>query len=153
MDIFVGSETEHLSSVIVHTPGTEVSLVNPELKDELLFDDIIFEEDARREHLDMLNIFKAAMPENGQIYEITDLFLESFQQEQARAYFIKQLIKELPEENLQAIENELRELNPDELLQFVIEGATPAISGFSMLPTPNLLFTRDLSAIIGNNIL
>ena len=65
MDINVSSEIGHLQGVIVHTPGHEVSLVNPELKDELLFDDIIFEEDARGEHLDMLDIFKTAMPENG----------------------------------------------------------------------------------------
>ena len=64
MDINVSSEIGHLQGVIVHTPGHEVSLVNPELKDELLFDDIIFEEDARGEHLDMLDIFKTAMPEN-----------------------------------------------------------------------------------------
>src|SRR5699024_8074097 len=99
MNLFIGSETKLLKSVIVHTPGTEVSLVNPELKDELLFDDIIFEGDARREHLDMLKIFKTAMPKDGQIYEITALFLESFQQEQARAYFIEQLVRELSEEN------------------------------------------------------
>ena len=71
----VTSETGLLEQVIVHTPGHEVSLVNPELKDELLFDDIIFEEDARQEHLEMLDIFRTAMPSDGEIYEITDLFL------------------------------------------------------------------------------
>ncbi|MDZ7691670.1 MAG: hypothetical protein U5K69_11190 [Balneolaceae bacterium] len=69
MRLSVSSETGRLQGVIVHTPGHEVSLVNPELKDELLFDDIVFEEDARREHLDMLEIFKAAMPDDGKIYE------------------------------------------------------------------------------------
>ena len=153
MNLSVHSETGQLKNVIVHTPGTEVSLVNPELKDQLLFDDIIFEEDARREHLDMLEVFKAAMPEDGEIFEITDLFLECFQQEEARHSFVEQLIKELREDNLHTIEDELLNLKPQALLQFVIEGATPAISGFTMLPTPNLLFTRDLAAVIGNNIL
>ncbi|MGD8426697.1 MAG: arginine deiminase family protein [Balneolaceae bacterium] len=153
MNLSVNSETELLKGVIVHTPGNEVSLVNPELKDELLFDDIIFEEDARQEHLDMLKVFKAAMPEDGKIYEITDLFLECLHSEEARAFSIDKLIKRLPEENLHSIEHDLHHLEPKELLQFAIDGTTPSISGFNMLPTPNMLFTRDLAAVVGNNIL
>lgn len=153
MKLSVTSETGLLRGVVVHTPGTEVSLVNPEMKDELLFDDIIFEEDARQEHLDMLDIFKAAMPGNGRIYEITDLFLECFQNEDARASFIESMILRLPEDNLHVVEPELHKLNPRELLQFVVEGATPSIRNFTLLPTPNLLFTRDLAAVIGENIL
>lgn len=153
MELKVHSETGHLQGVIVHTPGNEVSLVNPELKDELLFDDIIFEEDARQEHLDMLDIFKTAMPKDGQIFEITDLFLECFQQEDARHSFIENMIKRLPELNLHVMETELQQLNPKELLQFVVEGATPAIRGFTLNPAPNLLFTRDLAAVVGSNIL
>ncbi|HKK44766.1 MAG TPA: arginine deiminase family protein [Balneolaceae bacterium] len=153
MNLSVTSETGLLQGVIVHTPGNEVSLVNPELKDELLFDDIIFEEDARQEHLDMLKIFMAAMPEEGKIYEITDLFLECLQSEDARAFAVERLIKELTEDNLHTIEQDLLRLTPKELLSFVIEGSTPSIGGFTMHPTPNLLFTRDLAAVVGDNIL
>jgi len=153
MNLSVNSEIGLLEGVIVHTPGNEVSLVNPELKDELLFDDIIFEEDARKEHLDMLKIFDAAMPENGQIYEITDLFLECLQSEEARAFAIEKLIKRLTAENLHTIEQELLELDPRNLLRFIIEGFTPSVNGFTMHPTPNMLFTRDLAAMVGSNIL
>lgn len=153
MDFSVTSETKLLKSVIVHTPGNEVSLVNPELKDELLFDDIIFEEDARQEHIDMLKIFRAAMPEDGTIHEITELFLESLQTEEGRTFLIKKMIKRLPEENLHTIEQELLQLKPHGLLRFVIEGSTPSIRGFTMLPTPNLLFTRDLAAVVNQGIL
>jgi len=153
MNLSVTSETNHLKSVIVHTPGSEVSLVNPELKDELLFDDIIFEEDARQEHLDMLKIFAAAIPEDGEIHEITDLFLECLQTEEARRFFVKKLISELTEENLHTIEKELLQLEPDDLLRFVIDGSTPAIRGFTMHPTPNMLFTRDLAAVVNTSIL
>lgn len=153
MNLSVTSETARLKGVIVHTPGTEVSLVNPELKDQLLFDDIIFEEDAKQEHIDMLQIFKAAMPADGRIFQITDLFLECLQNSDARSEFIQVLVKALPEDNLQIIEKELLDLQPKELLQFVIEGATPAIRKFTLLPTPNLLFTRDLAAVTGEHIL
>lgn len=153
MNLSITSETNQLKSVIVHTPGTEVSLVNPEHKDELLFDDIIFEEDAREEHLEMIKIFEAAMPEDGKIYQITELFLECFQAEEARAFFVEKMIKRLTEENLHTIEDELLRLEPRELLRFVVEGATPNIRGFTMQPTPNLLFTRDLAAVVGESIL
>lgn len=153
MKLSITSETGLLTSVIVHTPGKEVSLVNPELKDELLFDDIIFENDARREHLDMLNVFRAAMPADGEIHEITDLFGDVLSTEDARAYFIEQLINRLPEENLKAIDQDLLNLLGDELLRFVIEGATPSISDYNMPPTPNLLFTRDLAAVVNESIL
>jgi arginine deiminase len=153
MNLSVTSETNRLKSVIVHTPGNEVSLVNPELKDELLFDDIIFEEDARQEHLDMLKIFEAAMPKDGQIHEITDLFLECLQDEGARAFAIEKLIKRLTEENLHTIEKDLLQLEPYDLLRFVIDGTTPSIRGFTMQPTPNMLFTRDLAAVVNQSIL
>lgn len=153
MKLSVTSETGRLKGVIVHTPGNEVSLVNPELKDQLLFDDIIFEEDARQEHIDMLEIFKVAMPEDGRIFQITDLFLECLQNSDAREYFINILIEALPEDNLQVIEQTLLDLQPKELLQFIIEGATPAIRNFTLHPTPNLIFTRDLAAVAGDQIL
>ncbi|MEQ9090602.1 MAG: arginine deiminase family protein [Balneola sp.] len=153
MKINVSSEIGHLNGVIVHTPGHEVSLVNPELKDELLFDDIIFEEDAREEHLDMLNLFKAAMPKDGQVLEIVDLFKDSIQNEDARAFFIEQLIREFPEENLSVIEKQLHELDAQQLLEFSTQGVLPGGSKFSLLPSPNLLFTRDLAAVVDDTIL
>ena len=153
MDINVSSEIGHLQGVIVHTPGHEVSLVNPELKDELLFDDIIFEDDARGEHLDMLDVFKAAMPSDGQVIEIVDLFREVFQQEDARGYFIEQLVREFPEENLHVIEAELLKLDVQDLLDFVTQGHLKNSKGFTLHPSPNLLFTRDLAAVVGNSIL
>ncbi|NGP87324.1 arginine deiminase family protein [Fodinibius halophilus] len=153
MSFSITSETNRLQSVVVHTPGNEVSLVNPELKDELLFDDIIFEEDARKEHQDMLKIFDVAMPEDGEIHQITDLFLECFQNEDARSYCIKSMIKELKHENLHTIEQDLLQLPPKDLLQFIVEGTTPSIPGFTMHPTPNMLFTRDLAVVVNESIL
>lgn len=154
MNLNVSSEIGRLQGVIVHTPGHEVSLVNPELKDELLFDDIVFEEDARREHLDMLDIFRAAMPEDGQILEITDLIKDCFQmdQQEARAFFIDQLIKRYPQGNLHTVREELLALPPEELLRFAIEGTTTN-QNFVLNPTPNLLFTRDLAAVVNRNVL
>ncbi|MGF1670106.1 MAG: arginine deiminase family protein [Balneolaceae bacterium] len=153
MNIGIHSETGHLQKVIVHTPGGEVSLVNPELKDELLFDDIIFEGDAREEHRDMLKMLKAAMPQDGEILQVTDLVCETFKNTEAREYFIELLIREVPEDNFHLIENALSGLSPEKLLKFVVEGFIDHGKTFKVHPSPNLLFTRDLAAVVGTNII
>ncbi len=151
MKISIPSETDLLKAVIVHTPGREVSLVNPGLKEELLFDDIIFENDARVEHLDMLDIFRAAMPKDGKIIEILDLATECFADENVRAKFVEILIKELPHRNIHAIEKELIAMDAEGLLRFAVQGTFS--DQFSLQPAPNLLFTRDLAAVAGNSII
>lgn len=153
MNVGIPSEIHPLKKVIVHTPGHEVSLVNPVIKDELLFDDIIFENDARQEHLDMLKIFKAAMPEDGEVIEILDLALKCFREESVREEFIELMIKELPYENIHTIQSDLKELPAEKLLQFVVEGSIPPKRAFNLNPAPNLLFTRDLSAVVGDHII
>ncbi len=155
MQIGIHSEFGHLQKVIVHTPGREVSLVDPEIREELLFDDIIFEEDARIEHLNMLKIFSVAMPDDGEILEITDLISEVFSDSEAKDFFIDRLITEHPEKNFHLIKKSLNDLSAEDLLRFMVEGKmTPAIDiNFSLWPLPNLLFTRDLAAVAGRCII
>ncbi|MGM0588022.1 MAG: arginine deiminase family protein [Bacteroidota bacterium] len=153
MKIHISSETDQLQGVVVHTPGREVSLVNPQSMHELLFDDIIFENDARREHLDMLKVFKTAMPEDGQVLEIMDLALESFKSVEAREQYIERMIERFREDNIKTIRKELLKLDPKELLEFVVTGTTDAIKGFNLHPSPNLLFTRDLAVVVNDSII
>lgn len=153
MQIKIPSETERLKKVIVHTPGHEVSLVNPELKNDLLFDDIIFEEDAREEHLDMLDLFRAAMPEDGEIFEIMDLARECLQEDAIRQEFVNTLVEELPYENLSVVRKDMYELSADKLLKFVVEGSVSESSHFTLHPAPNLLFTRDLAAVVNDTVI
>lgn len=151
MSVHISSETGLLKTVIVHTPGREVSLVNPSIKEDLLFDDIIFENDARREHLGMLDVFRAAMPSDGQVLEILDLALEAFQSEDARSEFVEMMISELPFENIHAVKDQLLGLEPDTFLRFIVEGALDG--KFNLHPAPNLLFTRDLAAVVRDGII
>lgn len=153
MQIHIPSETGRLKKVIVHTPGHEVSLVNPEIKNDLLFDDIIFEEDAREEHLDMLDLFKAAMPEDGEILEIMDLARECLTEDAIRREFVNTLVEELPYENLSVVRNDMYELSADKLLKFVVEGSVSESSHFTLHPAPNLLFTRDLAAVVNDTVI
>ena len=123
MALNVSSEISHLSGVIVHTPGPELSWVHPVMKHELLFDDIIFEEHAREEHLDMLAVFKTIMKDPTQVYEIRTLFSQCFEQKEAREYFIDELIKAFPNLPLSLVRTELEAFEPSDLLLWAIEGS------------------------------
>lgn len=151
MSIKLSSEVDLLQGVITHTPGPEVSLVSPEIKDELLFDDIIFEEYARVEHEQMLAIMQTAIP-SLVIHEVRDLVIETFGQPDARAYFADLLIRNLPSENLAPVRDRLRELPPEALADFAINGRVEALPDITLYPSPNLLFTRDLAAVVGETI-
>ncbi|MFU8813007.1 MAG: arginine deiminase family protein [Balneolaceae bacterium] len=153
MQIGIFSETSPLRKVITHTPGREVSLVSPECKDELLFDDIIFEEDAREEHLNMLDIFKAAMPKDGEVIEILDLARDCLSVDEQRLDFVETMVRELTHENLHIVQNDLKELDADALLRFIVHGRISDDSKFTLLPTPNILFTRDLAAVVGTQVI
>lgn len=152
MFLNVPSETGRLQAVIVHTPGEEVALVNPEIKDDLLFDDIVFGPAARREHLEMRQIFQAIMPASGRIYQISELILDVFRIRDARIAFIRELIELLPEDNIASVAEDLFTLGPEELYQFAVMGRTRRIPAFSLLPSPNILFTRDLAAVTGASV-
>ena len=153
MQIQVHSETSRLNGVIVHTPGREVSLVHPEIKQELLFDDIIFESQAAKEHRDMLDVFRVAMPKTGKVFEIVDLIVEAFATEEARLFFVEKLIKRHPDRLvLIQYKSALLDLTPIELCNFAIHGVTKDIKVLSLLPSPNILFTRDLAAVLGGHI-
>lgn len=151
MSIQVLSETGLLRGVITHTPGREVSMVTPEIKDKLLFDDIIYEEDARNEHLQMLQIIKTALPDIDLI-EVTDLFTEAFEQPDAKEYYIERLIENFPELNIYPVKKDLLDLPAESLTKLSVTGQTPELKKFRMLPIPNLLFTRDLAAVVGKNM-
>ncbi|MFW6348244.1 MAG: arginine deiminase family protein [Cyclonatronaceae bacterium] len=151
MPIQLSSEVDLLQGVITHTPGPEVSLVSPEIKDELLFDDIIFEEYARLEHQQMLAIMKTALP-GLVIHEIRDLVIETFARAEAKKYFVEVLIRNLPAENLAPVRSKLEKLKAEELADFAINGRVPALPNISLHPSPNLLFTRDLAAVVGETV-
>jgi len=157
MAINVSSEVARLKSVLVHTPGPEMSLVRPGLKSELLFDDIIFEEDARAEHLDMLEVFRKIMGPSSTVYEIRSVLLECFQQSEAQEYFVEELIRAFSSQPLALLKQELLHLAPDELLRWAIEGSASIshekLAQIQVHPIPNLLFTRALAAVVGHQII
>ncbi|MBO6575411.1 MAG: hypothetical protein JJ896_08350 [Rhodothermales bacterium] len=146
----VRSETGHLKEVIVHTPAAEMELVAPDRLDELLFEDILFVGHAREEHLVMRAVFEKVIGSAHGVIEIVDLLRQVFESEDARRGFVEQLCSVMPERNLQAFSQELADLPAEELTNFALTGVSP-LPVYAQ-PLPNLLFTRDLAAVVGKHM-
>lgn len=163
------SEIGKLKQVIVHRPGKELENLMPDYLDRLLFDDIPFLEAAQKEH----DEFAEILEDNG----VEVLYLERLVTEALDAAGVKeQFVDEwLSETGLSkgATYDAIREdlLNYDDTFEMVLktmEGYTKtevevsdsvsladSISGdypFLVDPMPNLYFTRDPFATIGNGV-
>ncbi len=147
----VPAEAHLLKQVIVHTPGQEMELVSPENRADLLFDDILFLGHARKEHLLMCSVFEKIVGRPDAVLQIGDLLLETFQQEEARHAFVDQLCQSLPEQNLGTVQDELKRFSPEDLQRFALTGESDL--AIRIQPVPNLMFTRDLAAVVRDHII
>ncbi len=147
----VASETGLLEQVIVHTPGDEMEMVSPENRLDLLFDDILFVRQARREHLLMCRLVEKIAGHPGAVLQLSGLLREAFQEEDARHEFVEMLCRTLPAQNLRAVEDELKRLVPEDLHAFALTGRSPL--PVAMQPLPNLMFTRDLAAVVHDHLI
>ena len=165
----VNSEIGRLKVVLLHEPGDELHNLTPKKLDDLLFDDIPWLPLAKKEHQAFAKTFKDAGVE---VVYLTDLMKEVLDSsEEVRESFIKQFISEA---NIRS--NTLRELATEYLKSFKDnkELVLKAIAGikksdlpnsqiksladhvddypFVTDPMPNLYFTRDPFASIGNGV-
>ena len=147
--ICVTSETAPLRQVVVHTPGDEMALVSPSNFESLLFDDLLFVEDAREEHATLCRLFERIVGADDAVLQIGTLLREAFEADDARHAFVETLVRLMPERNFAAYQGDLVALDPDALHRFAVTGQAPF--GVTALPVPNLLFTRDPAAVVGEH--
>ncbi|MEL6445725.1 MAG: arginine deiminase family protein [Bacteroidota bacterium] len=152
--LHVTSETALLRQVVVHTPGEEMSLVAPDNKDALLFDDILFTDRAREEHQQLCAVFERVVGKPEAVLQIGALLRGTFEDADAgadaRAWFVAELSRALPARNYARYETDLLALDPDALDRFAVTGQSPL--PLVAPPLPNLLFTRDLCAVVGSHV-
>ena len=147
----VYSEISRLETVVVHSPGAEVDNMTPALMHELLFDDILFGNEARQEH----EIFRKILGKVAKVLEVQDMFQETLGNVEARDHFLERFQKML---NLSVDQVEtLRSLKAKDLADKVIGGWFRELDQgrryhFQTPPTPNLLFMRDPASVIGNGV-
>lgn len=145
------SETGFLQQVVVHTPDAEMAQVSPDNLPELLFEDILHLEDARAEHGLMCDVFRKIVGRSDAVLQISQLLEDAFLIEEARHEFVHALCAISRWNNLKAFESELKQLSPDELKHFALTGISPL--PIIIPPLPNLMFTRDVAAVVGNSMM
>lgn len=171
--INVTSEIKPLKKVLLHRPGNELLNLTPDTLQELLFDDIPYLPVAQREHDEFARVLK----ENG----VEVVYLENLMTEvislspEIREEFLKQFIYEAGIRTPKYRELVFQYLNsfkdPLELVLKTMEGIQVSEinqrlkktdkslvdlvteeTQFLAAPMPNLYFTRDNFASIGNGI-
>jgi len=151
LSLSVHSEIGVLDTVLVHTPGNEMKLVSPENREDLLFEDILFLNLAREEHEMMCAVCEKVVGPGGSVLQISDLLKTSFEQADARHDFVDRVCRLLPLQNLQAFDLELKQLSADDLWYFALTGVSSL--PIHALPLPNLMFTRDVAAVVCDHII
>src|SRR3954449_10854432 len=157
----VHSEVGRLRKVLVCAPGLAHRRPTPTNSDELLFDDVMWVENAQRDHADFVN----KMTQRGvEVVELHDVLAETMQVAKARDWLLDRKI-EPNQVGLGLVDGTrafLESLTPVELAQFVIGGLATndlpdhfrtgyvnlareqtGVREYLMPPLPNTLYTRD----------
>ena len=161
----VWSEAGRLRRVLVCAPGLAHQRLTPDNCHELLFDDVIWLQQARRDHFD----FVAKMVDRGvEVLELQDLLADVVAKPDGRDWVLNRTVTDdLVGPGLtHEIRAWLTELSPDRLAEFLIGGvayqdvvdevdsrflslfAALDPAGFVIRPLPNTQFMRDNSAWI-----
>ena len=161
----IRSEISSLKLVITHKPGDEHEFITPlNLKEEihsdngpipnpeyLLFDDLIYVENALKEHnalYDILDHFT-----NGNCYEFTDLLNVVIEDKLIKEELIDECISlEYDLYNNTIFKKALLNLETTDLIKTLLSGYNQGSKLFTH-PIPNLIFTRDIAVCIGNTVL
>ncbi len=169
--INVKSEIKQLKKVLLHRPGRELLNLTPDRLEELLFDDIPYLKQAQKEH----DYFAQALRDNGvEVVYLEDLMTETLDSNpEIRDKFLVQYVKESGimtdkwfkmcydflnsyKDNRKLVLKtmagiSLSEFKPEEcdsLVDLIAEAEDMVIK-----PMPNLYFTRDPFASVGNGVM
>lgn len=160
--IHVYSEIGELESVLVHEPGREIDYISPSRLDELLFSAILESHDARKEHKEFVQILKN---EGVNVVELTDLVTETYDLVDAKTK--EKLLDEFVDDSEPALTTELKAAvkkflkarkSTREMIEYMMAGITKydlkieAKNELIVDPMPNLYFTRDPFASVGNGV-
>jgi len=162
----VHSEAGKLRKVMVCSPGLAHQRLTPSNCDELLFDDVIWLSQAKRDHFD----FVTKMRERGvEVLEMHNLLTETVHNPEALKWILDRKVR--PDTVGVGLANEVRawmeSLEPRRQAEYLIGGVVAedipdtdesnalkmyrqylGYSGFVLPPLPNTLFTRDTTCWI-----
>lgn len=167
--IHVYSEIGRLKTVMLHRPGKELENLAPEFLDRMLIDDIPYLKIARQEH----DYFAKVLREHGvKVLYLEDLLAASLPTKEIKLHFLSQILEESQvkkQDSLhQKLVNYLLQMPTKKMVQSLIAGirkdqvkiGRPSLADlvedpdypFYLDPMPNVYFTRDQQAAIGNGM-
>jgi len=162
----VHSEVGRLRKVLVCAPGLAHRRLTPTNSDDLLFDDVMWVENAQRDHADFVSELRTRGVE---VVELHELLAETVADPEARSWLLDRKI--VPNEvGLGLVDDTrafLESLEPRQLAEFLIGGLatqdlpedfrpdyvalareSTGIREYLMPPLPNTLYTRDTTCWI-----
>ena len=146
--IHVYSEIGKLKTVMLNRPGKELKNLSPEILNRMLIDDIPYLKIAQKEH----DYFAKTLQKQGiHVVYLENLLAESLESSKTRTAFIDQLL----EESSIKKNDPLHQLLMDYLLAMkpsLADLAEDPDYPFYLDPMPNVYFTRDQQAAIGNGM-
>ena len=162
------SEIGKLRKVLLHRIGSEVDGLVPDNFERLLFDDIPYLKVAQQEH----DRFAEMLRENGaEVVYYTDEAAKALADPEVKDRFVDEMLAELSFTSLyvrEAVTDYLKKMEPKDLVEKVIAGVRKhdiedykpktlaekidAAYPFFTDPMPNMYFTRDQAACVGNGV-
>lgn len=169
MNLAIHNEIGRLRKVLLHRPGKELENLTPEWLERLLFDDIPWLELAQKEHDGFAEVLRTSGVE---VYYLEDLVSEVLDKNpEIKMAFIDQFIDEahVTSETLKSlvidylhqfedtkamVQKTMAGIRKDEVPNWSRRTLTDFIGDYPFItdPMPNLYFTRDPFATIGQGI-
>jgi arginine deiminase len=161
LPVNVTSEVGRLWRVIVHEPGLEIERMTPAMRREFLFDDTLYLRYARGEHRRFVRLLRALGVE---VLEFRSLLHEALTYGAAREHvpvLLDRILREEAVPDMPALYADLL-AQPGQLATRLIEGIEYAHTDlprllhrefFRLRPLPNLMYVRDLAAVIHDQVL
>ena len=166
--IHVTSEIGTLKKVLVHRPGAELENLMPEYLERLLFDDIPYLKIAQEEHDAFCDILRKRGVE---VIYLTDILAESLKDHDVKDEFLREFLNEAgikEPKRLQATMEYFNQMSTKNMVEKLIAGLRKSeLRGsyrktlgdylendypFLIDPIPNLYFSRDAFATIGQGV-
>ena len=151
----VFSEIGRLRRVLVHRPGLEIDWMVPSLMDRLLFDDILYGDDARWEHDSFSAVLQAAGVETLDPQQL----LREVCQEPAVRREILEVMARVGIEHF--VLDELEQGGPEPMADRLVTGIRAPVQRpgsrlrnfYRLAPLPNYFFQRDPQIVFGDRVL
>ena len=162
----VHSEVGKLHKVLVCSPGLAHERLTPTNCDDLLFDDVLWVQNARRDHYDFMDKMR---DRDVEVIELHDLLAQTMQQSGAKDWLLDRKIvaNEVGLGLVQDTRDFLDSLTPNRLAELLIGGMSvrdlpsevksgyralaresSGVTEYLMPPLPNTLYTRDTTCWI-----